>query len=352
MGSHHDKSDWSCQLRGRQGECRRGLEEDLLTCTCFGDVETGLDLFEDVADGNDDDDEGSLPYFLKQIIFLRLSQSYLFRSRERLLTPEQFGLENAENFYISSGNGTVGAWYLWPDDQPYTPITSLDGNSTIIVYMHGNSLDRGLSYRVALYKVLTSLGLHVITFDYRAYGDSSMVQLTEETVVSDGKAVLSWVTRLVSGPAIIVWGHSLGTAVATRVVAQMGSGVQGLLLESPFNKMEDEVNNFSVARWTAWAMGMDIGDVLASSGVQFLTEDYLPKIQAPALVLHSDDDRIVPAYLGERLVNTTRERGKENIELVRFGAELGLRHRYIYRAPGIEEIVLAFVNKTRQFEEN
>ena len=248
--------DWSCQLRGRQGECRRGLEEDLLTCTCFGDVETGLDLFEDVADGDDDDDEGSLPYFLKQIIFLRLSQSYLFRSRERLLTPEQFGLENAENFYISSGNGTVGAWYLWPDDQPYTPITSLDGNSTIIVYMHGNSLDRGLSYRVALYKVLTSLGLHVITFDYRAYGDSSMVQLTEETVVSDGKAVLSWVTGLVSGPAIIVWGHSLGTAVATRVVAQMGSGVQGLLLESPFNKMEDEVNHFSVARWTAWAMGM------------------------------------------------------------------------------------------------
>ena len=41
------------------------------------------------------------------------------------------------------------------------------------------------------------------------------------------------------------------------------------------------------------------------------------------------------------------ERGKKNIQLVRFGAELGLRHRYIYRAPGIEDIVLAFVQKSQ-----
>ena len=60
----------------------------------------------------------------------------------------------------------------------------------------------------------------------------------------------------------------------------------------------------------------------------------------------------MPSYLGERLVNSTMEMGKKNIQLVRFGAELGLRHRYIYRAPGIEEIVLAFVQKTELFREN
>ena len=100
------------------------------------------------------------------------------------------------------------------------------------------------------------------------------------------------------------------------------------------------------------ALLQDIGEVLCSAGVQFLTEEYLPGIQAPALVLHSDDDHIVPSYLGERLVNYSMERGKENIQLVRFGAELGLRHRYIYRAPGIEEIVMAFVQKTELFREN
>ena len=134
-----------------------------------------------------------------------------------------FGLENAENFYISTENGTLGAWYLWPAGNPNMTITDLQENSTLIIYMHGNSLDRGLSYRVELYKVLTNLGFHVITFDYRSYGDSSHVKLSEKTVVDDGKAVLQWVTDLyqqrsskLPGPNIIVWGHSLGTAVATR----------------------------------------------------------------------------------------------------------------------------------------
>ena len=96
----------------------------------------------------------------------------------------------------------------------------------------------------------------------------------------------------------------------------------------------------------------DIEQVLSSADVQFLTEDYLPQIKAPVLVLHSDDDPIVPSYLGERLVNTTITRGKKNIELVRFGAEHRLRHRYIYRAPGVEELVQQFVQKTLQFRKN
>ena len=92
--------------------------------------------------------------------------------------------------------------------------------------------------------------------------------------------------------------------------------------------------------------------MLSSAGVQFLTEDYLPQIKAPVLVLHSDDDPIVPSYLGERLVNTTITRGKKNIELLRFGEEHRLRHRYIYRAPGVEELVQEFVQKTLQFRKN
>ena len=95
----------------------------------------------------------------------------------------------------------------------------------------------------------------------------------------------------------------------------------------------------------------DIGEVLSKAGVQFLTEDYLPQVQAPTLVLHSDDDRIVPSNLGEKLVNTTLKRGKKNIELVRFGEEHRLRHRYIYRAPGVENILGEFVKKTEEFRE-
>lgn len=53
------------------------------------------------------------------------------------------------------------------------------------------SPDRGFSYRISLYNKLTELGFHVLAFDYRSYGDSSPVRLSETTTVEDGLAVFT-----------------------------------------------------------------------------------------------------------------------------------------------------------------
>ena len=66
-------------------------------------------------------------------------------------------------------------------------------------------------------RMLVSLGVHVLAVDYRSYGDSSRVALTEASVVEDGRAALAWVEARVAPQAqVILWGHSLGTAIATR----------------------------------------------------------------------------------------------------------------------------------------
>ena len=66
---------------------------------------------------------------------------------------------------------------------------------------------------------------------------------------------------------------------------------------------------------------------------------------APCLVLHAEDDKIVPSYLSERLVSTASTAGKTNIDLVVFDRKHKLRHRYIYRAPGIANIIKDFLQK-------
>ena len=87
--------------------------------------------------------------------------------------------------------------------------------------------------------------------------------LSETTAVEDGKAVMKWIREMLRGvsrpPTVILWGHSLGTAIATRTLVEtqeeMPGLVSGLVLESPFNKMEDELNHFRTVRWTAWITG-------------------------------------------------------------------------------------------------
>jgi len=44
------------------------------------------------------------------------------------------------------------------------------------------------------------------------YGDSDIVELSEEGVIMDSKYVLEWVMKKVNGSVpVFVWGHSLGT---------------------------------------------------------------------------------------------------------------------------------------------
>ena len=84
--------------------------------------------------------------------------------------------------------------------------------------------------------------------DYRGFGDSSDVTVTEETVVEDARVAISWLRdKLRDGEQLMVWGHSLGAAIACRAVAEENiekvenSNISNLILESPFNNLEDEV---------------------------------------------------------------------------------------------------------------
>ena len=116
----------------------------------------------------------------------------------------------------------------------------------------------------------------------RAYGDSSPVSLSESTAVEDGRAVFRWLQEMVrpdDSPRLVVWGHSLGTAIATRTLVEIqedtGDLVAGLVLESPFNKMEDELKHFNTVTWTAWILGTDIAEALRLTETEFQTESYL-----------------------------------------------------------------------------
>ena len=62
--------------------------------------------------------------------------------------------------------------------------------------------------------------------------------------------------------------------------------------------------------------------------------------------MHAEDDRIVPSHLSEILTDTALQAGRDT-ELHLFPRNLRLSHRYIFRAPGIEQIINNFEQKTR-----
>lgn len=109
------------------------------------------------------------------------------------------------------------------------------GNPTIL-FLHGNSGTRAHPLRTAIYTAYTSrLNSNVLAIDYRGFGDSDGFP-TEEGVAMDARAGWDYLISQGAQPKdIMIIGHSLGTAVASLLAAELGSeniAPRGLVLMS------------------------------------------------------------------------------------------------------------------------
>ncbi|MGH0149417.1 UNVERIFIED_CONTAM: hypothetical protein FKN15_015690 [Acipenser sinensis] len=95
---------------------------------------------------------------------------------------------------------------------------TLDSNHRVILYLHGNAGTRGGDHRVQLYKVLSSLGYHVVTFDYRGWGDSDGSP-SEGGMTADAIFMYDWVKKRSRSHPLYIWGHSLGTGSIKLLLA-------------------------------------------------------------------------------------------------------------------------------------
>lgn len=226
---------------------------------------------------------------------------------------------------------------------------------TVVLYLHGNTASRGSGHRVEIYKILRKLGYHVLSLDYRGYADSDEVPPTEEGVVRDAMAVYQYITNLTSNP-VIVWGHSLGTGVATHLCAQLSfmneKAPRGVILESPFTNIRDEIRKHPFARPfkdLPW-FDITIARPMYSNSLRFESDQHISEFRQPVVILHAEDDYVVPFQLGYKLYRIALDtRGKSwgPVEFHRFDGSLNYGHKYLCRAPELPDLIKRFVDNYR-----
>lgn len=156
-----------------------------------------------------------------------------------------------------------------------------------LVLSHGNG--GNISYRYLLMRSLLRHRFNVMMYDYRGYGRSEG-RPSEDGVYKDGRAFFDYAVTLpeVDPKRIILWGTSLGGAVATDVATQRP--VAGLILESTFTSAKDVAH-------TLYPF-LPVGLFMHS---KFNTIDKIKRLHLPLLVMHGSLDEILPIGLGRRL---------------------------------------------------
>ena len=104
-------------------------------------------------------------------------------------------------------------------------------------------MTRSTNHRIGLYKLLSSLGYHVIALDYRGYGDSTGTP-SEKDLVKDSQFTYEYINKWAPDSNIFIWGHSLGTGVTShlgKILNENNVLPKGIILESPFFNILDEI---------------------------------------------------------------------------------------------------------------
>jgi uncharacterized protein len=166
-----------------------------------------------------------------------------------------------------------------------------DGGPTV-VFCHGNAGNlRFPNVRRDRFLAIHQTGAHLWAFDYRGYGQSKG-RPTESGVYEDAVAVHSLArSHHTEGTPFVLFGRSLGGAVATYLATQVETP-DSLILESTFTSVPDVC-----ARWTNRRMA----DLMSYA---FNSQERIAQLQCPLYMIHGTADRIVDHSLGEALFNS------------------------------------------------
>ncbi|BFZ11819.1 hypothetical protein BsWGS_14858 [Bradybaena similaris] len=297
-------------------------------------------------------------WILPKIVFSNIVHWPPFVNLSR---PSDFDLNSTRNFYLHVEDGVkIGVWHILPADiqNEHRIITpdhfeaELNSGHNIFLYLHGNSGTRGSHHRVQLYRLLTQLNFHVITIDYRGYGDSTG-NPTEDGVVADAYFTYKWLKQRIGKSKIFIWGHSLGTGVTTKLAKRLcdeGDIPAGIILESPFNNIQEAATNhplclpYRMLPWFEWLFL----DGIKEQGVYFRSDENILSVIPNIMILHAKDDFVVPFDLGKKLYHKardTRNHKTGQVEFVTFEAHLGYGHKLIYKAPELPDLIRRFVGQ-------
>jgi pimeloyl-ACP methyl ester carboxylesterase len=219
---------------------------------------------------------------LMLLMFFRQAKYIYYPSRSLNATPATARLNYSEVLVQTSDGETIHGWFV-PVENPLATVLFCHGNA-------GNIWDR-----IDVIWKLHEMGLNVCVFDYRGYGKSTG-RPSEQGTYRDAEAVWTHlvVERGLTADQIVVWGESLGGAVAAWVAETKRPGA--LILESTFTSLPDLASRFYPFLPVRWLCRF-----------RYPTLARLAEINCPVLVAHSPDDEMIPFAMGQKLYLAARE---------------------------------------------
>ncbi len=216
-----------------------------------------------------------IAYVALTVLLLLFERRFIYHPSNQPVVPWDSPGIPVEDCWMQTADGNqVHGWWMGQENE----------EAPVVLFFHGNG--GNLSHRVELLRLLHNRGFRILAIDYRGYGRSEGSP-TEMGLYTDAEAAYDYLINRkdVSPGRIIAYGKSLGTAVALKLALSVPVG--GVIMESPL----------ASARAMAAEM-VPIVPVGPFVRAEFNNVEWVTQLTRPLLVIHGDEDEIVPFEQG------------------------------------------------------
>jgi len=179
-----------------------------------------------------------------------------------------------------AGNDSINCWLF---ENKTTP------NAPIVLLFHGNGENLATMHMGGLLHQFINLNVHFIAVDYPGYGRSS-AKPSEEGIITAANAAFRWIEKRYDNSPKIIFGWSLGAAVAIQVAANHRSQINGLIAVSPWTSLPD----VAAVHYPRFLVNSLLKESYNSLAV-------VENINCPSLVIHGEVDNIIPFLEGRKI---------------------------------------------------
>jgi pimeloyl-ACP methyl ester carboxylesterase len=231
------------------------------------------------------------------VIWVAITTFFLWRNQERVVfqppsigAPDPQGVRRVE---VRAPDGNVGfALVVAPANSRPKP--------TVVLVFHGNA-DLAVWQVPWAQELSHRTGATVVLAEFRGYAGIPGTP-TYATAADDARGALAY-ARTLSPGRLVLFGHSLGSAIATELASEMAKEPPAaLVLQSPFTSARD-----MAARMMAPLISAFWNRI---TRVHYDTRARVQQLDVPVWVAHGSIDLTIPSRMGRDVSAASQRKGE------------------------------------------
>ena len=235
---------------------------------------------------------GALSLYISIIGYVYFNQRNIILSPSSDYHPPPKSFNITQNFIQFGDNDSLHTWYV-----------NNNKNDLTVLYFSGNAFN--ISHRLFHIDVFNQLNINAVMFDYKGYGLSTGLIERKESFFESSELVYDYMIDSlgVSSDSIIFWGYSLGSPIAAELAMKYNS--LAIILESPVIS----INKISEERFPFIPFGI-------INKFDFDINHHIDQSNAPIILIHSEDDNVIPFKHALAFFNNLDRNNKKMIKII------------------------------------